>query len=133
MRVNVYSEELTEPCEVVTTTSQNGEAFTGLRVWLDCPPGLKAHNTPADNDTPAVTFWFSGYRGLFDFIEKVKRARLEFVHGQNAAGLERFAGEQEEDGGLTTITHARLRELEECEKIVKNMSAAMTAMRGYGH
>lgn len=132
MRVNVYSEELTELCEVVTTTSQNGEAFTGLRVWLDCPPGLKAHNTPADNDTPAVTFWFSGYRGLFEFIEKVKRARLEYVRANSLTEAGSFFSESDAEA-MTTISFDRLRELENCEKIVRNMSAAMEAMRGRGH
>ncbi len=54
MRLNIYSEELTERVEKVTKEA-NGHTFYGLRFYLKSPPEL--HHTAEDDDTSAVTFW----------------------------------------------------------------------------
>lgn len=54
MRINIYSEELTDRVEKVTREA-NGTTFYGLRFYLKSPPEL--HHTADDDDTSAVTFW----------------------------------------------------------------------------
>ena len=55
MRVNIYSEELTEEVQMVETTTPNGNKFLGVRFVLESTN--KLHNTPDDDDRSAVTFW----------------------------------------------------------------------------
>jgi hypothetical protein len=54
MRINIYSEELTDRVEQVEKTV-DGTVFYGVRFYLKSPPDL--HSTPEDDDTSAVTFW----------------------------------------------------------------------------
>jgi hypothetical protein len=60
MRVNVYTEELTHDCQIVTAEYVNkrtGEPMKnyGLRVYVKSHPDL--HFVPSDDDRSAVTFW----------------------------------------------------------------------------
>jgi hypothetical protein len=69
MRVNIYSEELTERVEIISKTV-DGQEFTGVRFYLELPVtvptghgnGLIVHkgpflHKPGDDDSAAVTFW----------------------------------------------------------------------------
>ena len=57
MRVNVYSEEITDRIELVEKTVEDtGEKFYGVRFYLASPPGLHRKNQ-GDDDAPSVTFW----------------------------------------------------------------------------
>lgn len=74
MRVNVYSEEISDDIEIVKKTTQDG-TFTGLRVYLYLPVTIpqfdpktgeqtgvmqykgKFMHHPGDDDSSAVTFW----------------------------------------------------------------------------
>ncbi len=59
MRINVYAEELTNDCEIVTKTVTDDEfgtrTFYGIRVYLKSPPEL--HHSEEDDDRSAITFW----------------------------------------------------------------------------
>jgi hypothetical protein len=55
LRLNVYSEELTNEVELVTKKMEDGRTFYGLRVYLKSPPEL--HATTEDDDRSAITFW----------------------------------------------------------------------------
>ena len=55
MRINVYSEELTDEVEVVEKTADTGVTFYGLRIFLKSAPEL--HNDVDDDDRSAITFW----------------------------------------------------------------------------
>lgn len=97
MRVNIYAEEMTDRVEIITKKI-NGQAFTGLRLYLELPvtlPGrIVASNNAAvrekglqpefgevtqvagpfmhgdgDDDSSAVTFW--GKRDLRDVLRKM--------------------------------------------------------------
>ncbi len=61
MRINIYSEELTERIEKVKTEA-NGKTFYGVRFYLKSPTEL--HNSPEDDDTSAVTFWHDDEEAL---------------------------------------------------------------------
>lgn len=76
MRVNVYSEELTDRIEIVEKTTPEG-TFTGLRFYLELPvkPGADSEQIrgpfihhPGDDDSAAVTFW--GKQQLRELLQK---------------------------------------------------------------
>ncbi len=54
MRVNVYNEELTDRVETATKIA-NKVTFKGVRFFV----GEPNEHTPGDDDSSAVTFWFS--------------------------------------------------------------------------
>jgi hypothetical protein len=61
MRVNVYSEELTDDIQLIEKRDIAGEdggliTFHGVRLFLESSD--KMHRTPTDDDRSAVTFWF---------------------------------------------------------------------------
>lgn len=63
MRVNVYAEEMTDRVEIVTKEI-DGQAFTGLRFYLELPATVAGQqwqgpfiHRPGDDDSSAVTFW----------------------------------------------------------------------------
>ncbi len=61
MRMNIYSEEMTDRVELVTKEGVIGAdgapaTFYGVRFYLDSPQAL--HNTEHDDDASAITFWF---------------------------------------------------------------------------
>lgn len=69
MRVNIYSEELTDRVELVQKTNDEG-TFTGVRFYLYLPATdpqdgrqVKAPfmHRPGDDDSAAVTFWGKAY------------------------------------------------------------------------
>ncbi len=51
MRINVYSQELTNKTETVAKVAANGLIYYGIRVYLKSPQEL----APADQS--ALTFW----------------------------------------------------------------------------
>jgi len=54
MRINVYNEEIMDRVEVVTKEA-NTVTFTGIRLFV----GKPFEHTPGDEDSSAVTFWYS--------------------------------------------------------------------------
>jgi len=75
MRINVYSEEMGEPVELIQKDGVNGnETFYGLRVWLKSPKELLDHSTPEDDDRSAITFWARTKAELYDLVIKVNQA-----------------------------------------------------------
>lgn len=70
MRINVYTEELTEDVCVVSKEGigddGNLRIFHGLRFYLHSPDSL--HSSPTDDDRSAVTFW--GLRKVQPLLEK---------------------------------------------------------------
>ncbi len=74
MRVNIYNEELTDRVEL-STKEANTVTFTGIRFFVREP----VEHTPGDDDSSAVTFWFSGEyeRGLMRTAFKRALALLD--------------------------------------------------------
>lgn len=71
MRVNVYSNELTDRIELVTTERRSdGEKFYGFRFYLMGLNQVPAPQGP-DDDAPAVTFWFASTGERADFIRSL--------------------------------------------------------------
>lgn len=55
MRINVYSQELTNEVQVFEKESNTGLTYTAVAIMLHSSAML--HHPPADDDRSAVTFW----------------------------------------------------------------------------
>lgn len=55
MRINVYSQELTDEVQLVAKNSNTGVAYHAAMLVLHSSPRL--HHPPQDDDRSAVTFW----------------------------------------------------------------------------
>lgn len=55
MRINVYSQELTDEVQVEEKRSNTGLIYTAVRFMLHSSSLL--HHPPKDDDRSAVTFW----------------------------------------------------------------------------
>lgn len=55
MRINVYSQELTDEVSIVEKQSNTGLVYHAAQLMLHSSPML--HHPPADDDRSAVTFW----------------------------------------------------------------------------
>lgn len=55
MRINVYSQELTEEVVTVEKVSNTGLTYSAVQLVLHSSPML--HHPPQDDDRSAVTFW----------------------------------------------------------------------------
>jgi len=55
MRVNVYSQELTDEVQVVEKESNTGLVYTAVMLMLHSSD--KLHHPPRDDDRSAVAFW----------------------------------------------------------------------------
>ena len=55
MRINVYSQELTNEVNVIEKVSNTGLVYSAVQLMLHSSP--KLHHPPQDDDRSAVTFW----------------------------------------------------------------------------
>lgn len=55
MRINVYSQELTDEVNVVEKESNTGLVYSAVQLMLHSTK--KLHRPPEDDDRSAVTFW----------------------------------------------------------------------------
>lgn len=55
MRINVYSQELTDEVGTVEKISNTGLTYSAVQFMLHSSPML--HHPPEDDDRSAVTFW----------------------------------------------------------------------------
>ena len=55
MRINVYSQELTEEVRLISKESNTTVSYHAVQMMLHSSPML--HHPPEDDDRSAVTFW----------------------------------------------------------------------------
>lgn len=55
MRINVYSQELTDEVNVIHKESNTGLVYSAVQLMIHSSPLL--HHPPQDDDRSAVTFW----------------------------------------------------------------------------
>ena len=55
MRINVYSQELTDEVQTEQKVSNTGLVYSAVRLILQSSPLL--HNPPLDDDRSGITFW----------------------------------------------------------------------------
>lgn len=58
MRINVYSQELTNEVLLVSKCSNTGRVYNAAQLILQSSD--KLHHPPMDDDRSAVTFWMPG-------------------------------------------------------------------------
>jgi len=80
MRINVYSQELTEEVIEISKVSNTGIEYKAIQFVLHSSPML--HHPPADDDRSAVTFW------LPQSIPGLMRARSMFEEAMNLVAVE---------------------------------------------
>lgn len=73
MRINVYSQELTDEVLHVEKESNTGIKYVAVQFVLHSSPML--HHPPQDDDRSAVTFWLpQSLRGLVAFESALMKA-----------------------------------------------------------
>jgi hypothetical protein len=55
MRINIYSQELTDEVQTAEKVSNTGLTYSAVMLMLHSSPML--HHPPEDDDRSAVTFW----------------------------------------------------------------------------
>lgn len=83
MRINVYSQELTDEIVVVEKESNTGLTYSAVQLILHSSE--KLHHPPADDDRSAVTFWLPKSQArreqfavtLERMAQRVRQARSE--------------------------------------------------------
>lgn len=83
MRVNIYSQELTDEVNTVEKVSNTGLTYSAVQLMLHSSD--KLHHPPQDDDRSAVTFWLpkSRYRrealakAFENMAAKVRAAKSE--------------------------------------------------------
>lgn len=86
MRINVYSQELTDEVGVEEKVSNTGIVYTAVRLFLHSSPML--HHPPKDDDRSAVTFWLPGSREKMLALANTFERMAEVVR-RTALGLSR--------------------------------------------
>lgn len=71
MRINIYSDDITNRIEVIEKTADTGTWFLGLRVYVKSPPEL--HHTAS-----AVTFWFDDGGAFTRFCTAIIEAEGDY-------------------------------------------------------
>jgi hypothetical protein len=96
MRVNIYSEEMTDRIEIIEKTTPEG-TFTGLRFYMELPVtkpnehgGMAIYrgpfmHRPGDDDSAAVTFWGGEGTDLRDLFT-LALAKLNDYHAKAVPG-----------------------------------------------
>ena len=80
MRINVYSQELTNETALIEKKSNTGVVYSAVQIILHSSP--KLHHPPKDDDRSAVTFW----------LPKSRKRRQQFAQAlEEMASLVRHA------------------------------------------
>lgn len=76
MRINVYSQELTDEVGVVEKVSNTGLTYSAVQFMLHSSD--KLHHPPQDDDRSAVTFWLPKSRARREALARafVEAAQL---------------------------------------------------------
>jgi hypothetical protein len=87
MRINVYSQELTNELNVVEKESNTGLVYTAVQLMLHSSPML--HHPPADDDRSAVTFWLPKSTQRREELAQTFEAMAQAVrHARRETGLD---------------------------------------------
>ena len=82
MRINIYSQELTDEVLAVQKSSNTGTQYSAVQMILHS--SLRLHHPPRDDDRSAVTFWLPKSKDRreslaksFELMAKLVRAAPE--------------------------------------------------------
>lgn len=83
MRINVYSQELTNEVQVIEKRSNTGLVYSAVQLVLHSSDRL--HHPPQDDDRSAVTFW----------LPKSRARRAEFANALQEMSMKVLAAAPE--------------------------------------
>lgn len=87
MRINVYSQELTDEVLLVAKESNTGIVYHAAQLVLHSSPLL--HHPPADDDRSAVTFWLPKSAARREAMARAFEQIAEiFRHAPTDSGLD---------------------------------------------
>lgn len=77
MRINVYSQELTDEVKVVEKKSNTGVVYHAVQLILHS--STKLHHPPYDDDRSAITFWLPKSKARREQLAKTFEEMAEDV------------------------------------------------------
>jgi hypothetical protein len=77
MRINVYSQELTDEVQLENKQSNTGAVYSAVRMILCSSPML--HHPPEDDDRSAVTFWLPKSKGRRESLARTFEEMAKLV------------------------------------------------------
>jgi hypothetical protein len=77
MRINIYSQELTDEVKTFTKESDTGINYPAVQMMLHSSD--KLHHTPDDDDRSAVTFWLPKSEHRRESLAKAFDKMAQFV------------------------------------------------------
>lgn len=87
MRINVYSQELTNEIVVLEKVSNTGLTYSAVQIILHSSERL--HHPPQDDDRSAVTFWLPKSRKRrLELADTFRRMALEVELAPMETGLD---------------------------------------------
>lgn len=87
MRINVYSQELTNEVIVIEKVSNTGLTYSAVQIILHSSERL--HHPPQDDDRSAVTFWLPKSRKRrLELADTFRRMALEVELATSETGLD---------------------------------------------
>lgn len=87
MRINVYSQELTDEVNVIEKESNTGLVYSAVQLMLHSSE--KLHHPPADDDRSAVTFWLPKSKTRREELAKAfEKMAVEVRHCRSETGLD---------------------------------------------
>lgn len=87
MRINVYSQELTNEAILIVKESNTGVTYHAVQIVLHSSPLL--HHPPKDDDRSAVTFWLPKTKGRrHQFAETLERMAQMVRDAPEGTGLD---------------------------------------------
>lgn len=87
MRINVYSQELTDECHLISKESNTGLVYSAVQLMLHSSPML--HHPPADDDRSAVTFWLpKSYQRRVALANTLRQMAVLIMTAPSETGLD---------------------------------------------
>lgn len=87
MRINVYSQELTDEVNVIEKKSNTGLIYSAVQLMLHSSPLL--HHPPRDDDRSAVTFWLPKSKERRESLAQAfERMAVEIRNAKPETGLD---------------------------------------------
>lgn len=77
MRINIYSQELTEEVHIIEKTSNTGFVYSAVQFMLHSSERL--HHPPKDDDRSAVTFWIPQSKARRESLAQVFEQAAKLV------------------------------------------------------
>lgn len=77
MRINVYSQELTDEALLISKESNTGLTYSAVQLVLHSSP--KLHHPPQDDDRSAVTFWLPRSQERRESLAKTFEAMARMI------------------------------------------------------